>query len=822
MAEHLRNLLAREGLVLRKGTVTTLSRFVEEVGAPGLAGLGVAPTAAELDGVIAETLVESCPEGFERVLDTAGLRPAIARALEELWLAEVELEQLGAFEGMAALADVGRRVEERLERRGLQPRGKQMTAAAEWLRENRVPGTETVLFDGFYSFARAEWRLLEALAGQHELLVAMADGVEGKRTSEWGHGKGFRVERVEGDWRKPLERVWEAGSREQEVLAIGRRVMALWEEGVELRRIGVVLRNPASYAGLIEIVFGQLGIPSRSYLAKGLGEHPLTGWARAVMAAVESGFEGEATLAALRWRLCGLGGAAAGDALELELREKLPAQGIGLFLDLKPELAAWADWTVAEYTAEEAVEQLRRLWVALEAPAGVGVDPYRAAAWRAMAEAREKLEAAWQETAEALPEGTKWSLPAFWREAEAAIAGYRLRERDTRRNVVHVMDAYESRQWELDFVFVPGMVEGEFPKVAAPEPMLPDEVRGGLGMKTLEERGKEERELFAVVGKRALRETIWSYPRTGEAGKATVASVFLGGLPGAERAGMLAMESAPARVSENAGVLGSGNYRGVRTWSATEFESYLQCPFQHFAAQGLRLEPLPALPAERLDVLVVGTAAHKAIERWTKEGGDLERLAEEELDRAVEKARAARGFQYELRRGELLRYLRLYARQALAVEAGWRVETEAAVEFAIDGVKVRGKIDRYDERDGVVRVYDYKYSRVEGLSEKYVQGGLYVLAMEARGLEVERFAYVSLKDEGKLRAMEGAELKQVITQVREDVQAVVSGVAAGVVAVRPKDRDQCEYCAYHEVCRIRTQAVAVEEEAAYGGEAVEE
>lgn len=815
MSEHLRNQLAREGFVLRPECVQTLGSFLSSIPVDGKS-----PTATQLDRVIREVLEQDPPEGFVPVLDTRGLRPSIAAALDQLSMAEVAARELEAFDGLEALAVVYERVEQQLDERGWHLRGRRLRLAAEWLERNAVAGVKTLLLDGFYAFGKAEWHLLKALAQQHEVHLTMADGLEGERTAGWLTANGFRKETTQGQLRKPRVEVWEAASREQEVLEIARRVMQLQARRVPWRRIGILLRNPHAYLPLLESAFAQLNIPSRHYMAAPLSGHVLTAWARSAMAAVESGFEGGAVLEVLRWRICGLGGNAMGDALELDVRRALPLVGLEFFLTYKPELEGWALWPGQKFTPVEAAAELQKLWPVLAAPKSLVPDGNVAAEWRSLSEARQLLEAAWGEAAEALPADAALTLPEFWREVECAIEGVSLRGRDTRRDVVHIMDVHESRQWELEHVFVPGLVEGEFPKKATADAMLPEEVKSAFGMKTLEERLEEEKELFATVRTRATAMVSLSAPRTDDAGKPQVRSVFLESLGEARLAGPVEIRSAAPRVSELPGILGQGNYRRNRPWSATEFERYLQCPFQHFAAEGLRLEPLPAKPAERLDVMVLGTAAHRAVERWTLEGGNMEVIAERELDRAIEEARAIRGFQYELKRGELLRYLRIYTRHALPVEPGWETTLEEKFEFELGGVPVRGKVDRYDECAGTVRVYDYKYSRFAGLRDKYVQGGLYAMAMMARGLAVESFGYVALKEEGRVEKMEGDRLKVVLEQVAENVKYVVEGVAAGQVAVKPDDRQFCSYCDYGAVCRIRTQQ-AVEEDAEAGAGASE-
>ena len=112
---------------------------------------------------------------------------------------------------------------------------------------------------------------------------------------------------------------------------------------------------------------------------------------------------------------------------------------------------------------------------------------------------------------------------------ETALALEPLRVPDARRNVVHVMDAYEARQWELPIVFVCGLIERHFPQYHREDPILGDAARRRAGLDTAADRQIEERFLFELATTRATEETILSYPRFDEQGEDTLPSFFLEG-----------------------------------------------------------------------------------------------------------------------------------------------------------------------------------------------------------------------------------------------------------------------------------------------------
>ena len=73
------------------------------------------------------------------------------------------------------------------------------------------------------------------------------------------------------------------------------------------------------------------------------------------------------------------------------------------------------------------------------------------------------------------------------------LASSELRVPDHRRDVVHVIDAFEARQWSLPVVFVCGLLEKEFPKYQSEDAILPDPLRRDSaisGYSTADKRAK--------------------------------------------------------------------------------------------------------------------------------------------------------------------------------------------------------------------------------------------------------------------------------------------------------------------------------------------
>ena len=248
-----------------------------------------------------------------------------------------------------------------------------------------------------------------------------------------------------------------------------------------------------------------------------------------------AGWDHAALLSAVRMPVSGLGATAQGDELDFAWREKLPDFGLPLPAGLE-QLAALDRWSRERLEPEEWAARLKTLRALLPAPrVAEDADRDRIGAWRSTSAALAAFEDILDGAAAALDGLGRCALAAFWKQVETALALEPLRVPDARRNVVHVMDAYEARQWELPVVFVCGLIERHFPQYHREDPILGDAARRRAGLDTAADRQTEERFLFELATSRATEETILSYPRFDEQGEDTLPSFFLEGELPADR-----------------------------------------------------------------------------------------------------------------------------------------------------------------------------------------------------------------------------------------------------------------------------------------------
>jgi len=542
MAEHVRHSLAREGFVFRPELVSTFTGFLSSL-EPGIQPL----SPLRLRFLIRRSLARLSPKVFEALREAPGFVTALASTMEEAASAGVDPGRLEAAldpalgripQAFAALyADVAAQAEAA----GFGFRNRLLAGAATRLRAQGVPGIEEVFADGFFSFTDPELDFLQALAGNCKLTVSLPDWPGAK--SAWLRLTlaGLREERLEGCRRQPEVELVEAETQEREAEEIALRILEHAARGVRFREIGILVRQHDPYVPLLCSTLGRFGIPVRAYFSERLSDHAVARYYRALIQAVLSGWDHEKTLAALAMNPSGLPGQAEFERFSREVRERLPGAGLAGLRELAGEgaarkkldgLASLDGWTAAPAAPEEWSQRLAQLAGLVDFEGlSHGSDLSDALAFRQAVAAKEAFERCMQEVASVLPE-TPVGLSAFWEEAETALRITPLACLDRRRNVVHLLEVHEARQWELPVVFVCGLLERQFPLHHAQSPFLDDEARrelqrAGFRLATAAEKDAEEEFLFQFCVTRATRCLVLSYPKFNREGDETLRSFLL-------------------------------------------------------------------------------------------------------------------------------------------------------------------------------------------------------------------------------------------------------------------------------------------------------
>ncbi len=181
-----------------------------------------------------------------------------------------------------------------------------------------------------------------------------------------------------------------------------------------------------------------------------------------------------------------------------------------------------------------------------------------------------------------------------------------------------------------------------------------------------------------------------------------------------------------------------------RGFAPTPLERYARCPFQYFAADVLKLEPIRLPIAQGLDASLLGTLCHAALrrcyERLVPMGWPAEPVTDDTVAWCIHDAVEQAAAECESRRRTGHYLLWELAKESLislvtaAVEADEAAQAEepfTPVAFEVDAegalpdltfanqtpLKIHGRVDRIDRRrgSGELRIIDYKFKAGSGM-----------------------------------------------------------------------------------------------------------
>ena len=279
--------------------------------------------------------------------------------------------------------------------------------------------------------------------------------------------------------------------------------------------------------------------------------------------------------------------------------------------------------------------------------------------------------------------------------------------------------------------------------------------------------------------------------------------------------------------------------------SPTQLETYASCPFDYFLSRVLGLRKLPS-PEEirRIQPMDRGKVAHDILHQSYREAlnggagplgpGNLEvygKLMEGVAARVFREAEA-RGLTgppmlWEIDKQELLEDLRTFLEReveegkgrspcGLEFSFGYRGRSGEPIALVLgDGssISFRGRIDRADSSpDGTsLRVVDYKTGKLNGKEDGFCGGTtlqlpLYLLAASRiwKDSVVEKswaeYQSVSRKGGFKRLLFRGEGWKEKESTLKEILEIISRGIAAGNFFPFQEDRRDCGYCDFRIVC----------------------
>ena len=553
-----------------------------------------------------------------------------------------------------------------------------------------------------------------------------------------------------------------SGGERAEVELMAARVLQLLRDGVMPGDVAVVFRDPSAYSSLLEQVFGAYGIPYSIDRTLPFGH---TGVGRGLLALIRASRESgtaEDLLAYLRTPgLLKVPGFA--DSLEAEVRR----EGTHAARDARER---WErdHWPLDELDRLARARDTGSFVAELESRlATLFAAPYRRTATVLSGPELEEARA-FAKAKDALGElravlGTRSVDPEqilrVMEQLEVHVGETPQPDR------VQVSAPGDIRARRFEAVLCCGLQEGEFPRVAIPEPFLSDDDRGaiatasGLVLPVREDRLDRERYLFYICASRAERLLVLSSRSSDEEGNPQTESYFVDDVrvlltgEAEVRSRSLSQvtwtpEDAPTAAEWDRAHAASGPSRAVPqveplssepllaelsardAVAARALENFADCPVKWLVEDLLKPQELVPDP----EAMVRGSYAHEVLrrtyERLAEETGsrrvthdnlaDAERILLDELrdkssmfqlsPKQTRVRAAARRLEFDL-----LRFLRSEADsdscfEPAALERDFGFDEAEPVELD-GGLRVRGRIDRVDECDGMALVIDYKTGR---------------------------------------------------------------------------------------------------------------
>ncbi len=244
--------------------------------------------------------------------------------------------------------------------------------------------------------------------------------------------------------------------------------------------------------------------------------------------------------------------------------------------------------------------------------------------------------------------------------------------------------------------------------------------------------------------------------------------------------------------------------------SVSAYNSLVACPYQFYARHILRLNELDEVQ-EGIEKRDYGERVHDILRRFHERYPYASDHPITELDAAL-RLISGQVFADLLEqdftaRAWLVRWfaaLPAYLEwQAKSEVQGWRYrEAESSFDLELDGMRLRGRIDRLDVNEQQKRVLDYKMQGDQQLRDKLREPGEDVqLASYAYAHNANEAAFISIES-GKVKSVEPkhdvaqlaqinvARLVQVMARVRDGAGLPANGI-----------EQACRYCEMRGVCR---------------------
>lgn len=244
--------------------------------------------------------------------------------------------------------------------------------------------------------------------------------------------------------------------------------------------------------------------------------------------------------------------------------------------------------------------------------------------------------------------------------------------------------------------------------------------------------------------------------------------------------------------------------------SISAYNSLVACPYQFYARHILRLNELDEVQ-EGIEKRDYGDRVHQILQRFHERYAQVSAHPDDELE-AVLREISTEVFADLLQQDFAARawLARWYASLPAYIEwqmdneaQGWRyAESESAFDWQLEGVRLRGRIDRLDVNGDEKLVLDYKTQSEQVLRNKLKEPGEDVqLACYAYAHEAADAAFVSIEN-GKVKRVQPKQDMPLLAQLNaERLEHVMASVYGGAGLPANGIDAVCGYCEMRGLCR---------------------
>lgn len=705
--------------------------------------------------------------------------------------------------GRAELELLHRRYHEILEEHGVVTAPGRLKLALELMGQGRVlPEVDTVILEGLGELRPLEQAFVAAFTA------------------------GRQVEVVKRQAQDPVLKVTKAQDPADEVELMAQALRRQIERGTPLEAVAVAFPSPEQYLPLIIPTFARLHIPWQAP-GTSLRNTPLGKTLLILIAGTLADWDKRSLelLTAPGW---GFPFGLSGEAHRL-LRLAPPLKGLASWRSYLGQQEGWEPvfQVMAEVEAELRLRPLSEYGAWLESL----LDRLDPQLWVTPADSVEtwaELVKAWDgllDVAQTLRRFSCALPPAqFLQLLEDLLGSYLIRPRRVFSERVQVLRTDQLGGFVYDYLFVGGLVEGQFPP-------------HGRAHWLTKARAEVEREQLFTALTGSARHVFLYYPEVDREGKRNLPATVLHPAEAEERAAAREPVHFPS-LFIGSGLLNDADLleqlrekvlkQGL---SVSQLNTYAKCPYRFFCEYVLNLEALEEESLE-LDAREKGIIVHSVLRTfWARHlEGPLPSLEEAQLllEELLTSAYRERGFAPP---ADLVRALRFFIRQDLQrVQKGFRPAYlerafgQVVIPSAHGPVPMRGRIDRIDwHPDGAYVLYDYKTGDPpsnESVREgKDVQVAAYLVAAQTllpQGRAVGAAYYPidggsprgvfhqDYRDElaaARGSTMAGEDYLQQLAKFEQILSELVDSILEGAFPVEPADSRVCSYCPFQGICR---------------------